>query len=181
MPRLTPKQAAFAREYIVDCNGTAAAARAGFSKNTSNEQASQMLAKPHIAAEVKRLQDEIAQSNNITVQSLLLEAQEARTIAKAGGNAGAMVAATTLKAKLTGLLVERHEDLVEREKLVADRAKIGEVKKAGQLLADAAVSLGLPRDATPLQIVGSVATTPIATPAVYALLRASRLVEVENG
>jgi hypothetical protein len=44
---------------------------------------------------------------------------------------------------------------------------------------DAAESLGLPRQATPMQIVGAVATTPIATPEVFALLRASRL--VENG
>jgi phage terminase small subunit len=175
MTRLTPKQAAFCREYIVDCNGTAAAARAGFSKRTSNEQASMMLAKPHIAAEVKRLQDEVAASNNITVQSLLREAEEARSLAKQNQNAGAMVASTTLKAKLTGLLVDKVEDIVERERQAAERARIGEVRKAGQLLADAAQSLGLPRDATPTMIASEVATLEFPTPEVFALMHAGAI------
>jgi len=53
--RVTHKQATFCREYIVDCNGTQAAIRAGFSERTAQEQASQMLALPHIEAEVRRL------------------------------------------------------------------------------------------------------------------------------
>jgi hypothetical protein len=147
MTKLTAKQAAFCREYIVDCNGTQAAIRAGFSERTAQEQASQMLALPHIDAEVARLQADIASAANITVATLLIEAEQARTVAKDGKNASAMVAATTLKARLCGLLIDRVEDIVEREKLAADRARIGEVRKAGQLLADAAKSLDLPERA----------------------------------
>jgi phage terminase small subunit len=70
MANLTAKQAAFCREYIVDCNGTQAAIRAGSSERTAQEQAAQMLAKPHIDAEVARLQAEVASAAKITVQTL---------------------------------------------------------------------------------------------------------------
>jgi phage terminase small subunit len=179
MSKLTAKQAAFCREYIVDCNGTQAAIRAGFSERTAQEQSSQMLALDHIDAEVRRLQEELAAANNVTVATLLIEAEQARAIAKTAKNASAMVAATTLKARLCGLLVDRIEDMVAREKLAAERESIGEVRKAGQLLADAAKSLDLPERATPAQIVGALAQRKFITPEAFVFLRASRMAEYE--
>ena len=88
-------------------------------------------------------------------------------VAKYVKNASAMVAATTLKARQCGLLIDRVEDIVEREKLAADRARIGEVRKAGQLLADAAKSLDLPERATLAQILGAIAERPIITPEAF--------------
>lgn len=41
---LTPKKELFAKEYLVDLNGTQAAIRAGYSEKTANEQASRLLA-----------------------------------------------------------------------------------------------------------------------------------------
>ena len=58
---LTPKQAAFCREYVVDLNATQAAIRAGYSRRTANEQGAQNLAKLSIRAEVGRLLAERAQ------------------------------------------------------------------------------------------------------------------------
>lgn len=136
-----------------------------------------MLALPHIDAEVARLQADIASAANITVQSLLIEAEQARTVAKEDGNGSAMVAATTLKARLCGLLIDRVEDIVQRVKLAADRARIGEVRKAGQWLADAAKSLDLPERATPAQIVGALAERPLITPKAFLLLREARMAE----
>lgn len=174
MSKLTPKQAAFCREYMVDCNGTQAAIRAGYSEHTANEQASQMLAKPHIENEVRRLQAEIAAASKVTVESLLIECEQARVLATLVKNPGAMVAAIQLKARLCGLLIDRVEDMVAREKLAADRAQIGETKKAGDLLGEAATSLGLPKTATPAQIVGAVAQREFVPPAVFALMHAAR-------
>lgn len=42
MDRLTKKQRRFADEYLVDCNGTKAAIRAGYSPKTANEQAAKV-------------------------------------------------------------------------------------------------------------------------------------------
>lgn len=178
--KLTAKQAAFCREYVVDSNGTQAAIRAGFSERTAQEQASQMMALPHIRAEVERLRAPIVKANKVTLESLVLEIEEAWAIAKERKNAAAMIAATTLKARLYGKLVDRLEDMVAREKLEADRASIGEIKTAGQLLADAAKSLDLPERATPAMIVGALTQREFITPEAFVLLRAARMAENEH-
>jgi phage terminase small subunit len=43
---MTARQQAFIREYLVDCNGTQAAIRAGYSKGTANVIACENLTKP---------------------------------------------------------------------------------------------------------------------------------------
>lgn len=48
MRKLTQKQRRFADEYLVDCNGTKAAVRAGYSPKTANEQAAKLMANPKI-------------------------------------------------------------------------------------------------------------------------------------
>ena len=60
MSKLTPRQEQFAREYLIDLNGTQAATRAGYSAKTANEQAVRLLA-------------------NVSVQSLIAELQAARS------------------------------------------------------------------------------------------------------
>src|SRR5262249_54590315 len=46
--KLTPKQEAFVREYLVDLNGAAAARRAGYSENSAKQIASENLTKPDV-------------------------------------------------------------------------------------------------------------------------------------
>ncbi len=41
--KLTPKQARFVEEYLIDLNATQAAIRAGYSAKTANEQGAQLL------------------------------------------------------------------------------------------------------------------------------------------
>jgi phage terminase small subunit len=48
LDRLTPKQQAFVREYLVDLNGAAAARRAGYSENSAKQIASENLTKPDV-------------------------------------------------------------------------------------------------------------------------------------
>lgn len=52
MSNLTHKQALFIAEYLIDLNATKAAIRAGYSRNSANEQAAQLLAKPDIQAAI---------------------------------------------------------------------------------------------------------------------------------
>lgn len=47
---LTPKQKRFADEYLVDCNGSKAAIRAGYSQKSSAVSASRLLANPAVRA-----------------------------------------------------------------------------------------------------------------------------------
>jgi phage terminase small subunit len=149
MDPLTPKQAAFCQEWIKDHNGTQAAIRAGYSKKTANEQAARLLAKASIKAELERLQARIADEANVTVQSLLREAEEARIIAQRAGQASAMVSASKLKAQLTGALVERREvDVTAHAWLDAHSERQGELVKANEALNALAKSLQVPRPET---------------------------------
>ena len=52
--KLTPKQARFVEEYLIDANGTQAAIRAGYSKRSAKVTASQNLSKTNIAAEIAK-------------------------------------------------------------------------------------------------------------------------------
>jgi phage terminase small subunit len=70
MSKLTKKQKAFCREYVVDYNGTQAAIRAGYSEKTANEQAAQLLAKLSIQDFVKELQNEQNERLQITADEL---------------------------------------------------------------------------------------------------------------
>jgi len=55
---LTDKQEMFCREYLIDLNATQAAIRAGYSKNSANEQGAQNLAKLSIAQRIIELKAE---------------------------------------------------------------------------------------------------------------------------
>lgn len=68
---ISARQRRFIEEYIVDGNGTQAAIRAGYSRNTANEQASRLLAKINIRAEVERLQQEAAQRAGVTLDWIM--------------------------------------------------------------------------------------------------------------
>ncbi len=51
-PKLTPKQAAFVAEYMIDRNATQAAIRAGYSKKTAGQIGDENLKKPDIRAAI---------------------------------------------------------------------------------------------------------------------------------
>ena len=58
MPRgkgLTDKQAAFAREYVIDFNASAAAMRAGYSQRTAGRIAAELMQDARVQAEIQRL------------------------------------------------------------------------------------------------------------------------------
>lgn len=58
MPRgkgLTDKQAAFAREYVIDFNASAAALRAGYSQRTAGRTAAELMKDARVQAEIQRL------------------------------------------------------------------------------------------------------------------------------
>lgn len=73
MDKLTPKQERFCEEYVIDMNGTQAAIRAGYSENSANEQAAQLLAKLSIQNKVKELRAEISQRTEITADNVVKE------------------------------------------------------------------------------------------------------------
>lgn len=70
---LTPRQAAFVREYLVDLNGTQAAIRAGYSPKTANEQAARLLANASVRAAVREGQTARAERVQLAADEVLRE------------------------------------------------------------------------------------------------------------
>jgi len=68
---LTPKQAAFCREYLIDLNATAAAKRAGYSQATAHVQGPRLLENVKVAAQIAELQKAAAQRNEVTLDEVV--------------------------------------------------------------------------------------------------------------
>lgn len=68
---LTPKQAAFVAEYMIDLNATAAARRAGYSERTADQQASRLLTNVKVSAAIATAQAERAHRTQIDADWVL--------------------------------------------------------------------------------------------------------------
>ncbi len=71
--KLTPKQAAFVQEYLVDLNATQAAIRAGYSKRTARAIGAENLTKPDIAVAIATAKIERSKRTEITADRVLEE------------------------------------------------------------------------------------------------------------
>lgn len=70
---MTPKQARFVEEYLVDLNGTQAAIRAGYSARSAKHIADELMDKPHIVNAIEALQAKRARKTEITAERVLRE------------------------------------------------------------------------------------------------------------
>ena len=68
---LTPKQAKFIDEYLIDLNATAAAKRAGYSEGTAEIIGFENLRKPKIAEKIQARRDELKESAEIDQEWVL--------------------------------------------------------------------------------------------------------------
>ena len=130
MEKLTSKQQRFCDEYLIDLNATQAAIRAGYSKKTARQIATETLSKPYIkeyidarmAEKEKKLiadQDEVlkyltsvlrgeSQSTEIVVEGTGDGCSEARTITKEPSEKDRLKAAELL-GKRYGLYTDKVE------------------------------------------------------------------------
>lgn len=70
---MTPKQALFCQEYLIDCNAAAAARRAGYSEHTAQEQSSQLMCNEEIAGKISDLMEERARKVGVNQDFVLQE------------------------------------------------------------------------------------------------------------
>jgi len=75
-PKLTPKQARFVDEYLVDLNATQAAIRAGYSKRSAEVIGYENLNKPVVAAAIEAKRKELASTLGITRERILKEMEK---------------------------------------------------------------------------------------------------------
>ena len=69
--KLTPKQAMFVKEYLVDLNASQAAIRAGYSEKTAGVMGYENLNKPQIAAAVQSAMAERSQKLDLSADDVL--------------------------------------------------------------------------------------------------------------
>jgi phage terminase small subunit len=70
---LTPKQARFVQEYLIDLNATQAAIRAGYSAKTAEWQGPQLLGKTHVAQAIQEGMKRRSERTEITQDRVLKE------------------------------------------------------------------------------------------------------------
>lgn len=109
MPVLSnPRHERFAQEVAKGNSATQAFIRAGYSANRGN--ATRLNANESVQRRVSELKDRAALKTEITVASLLAEAEQARTLAMELGQPSAAVAAIKEKGVLSGHRVEKREN-----------------------------------------------------------------------
>lgn len=106
---LTPKQAAFVREYLIDLNATQAAIRAGYSKKTARSVGHENLTKPDIEAAIRTALDERAQKASLTAQEVLDGLRREAEYFDEGSSHSARVAAWAHLGKHLGMFTDKVE------------------------------------------------------------------------
>jgi phage terminase small subunit len=115
---LTPKQAAFVKEYQIDRNGKRAAVRAGYSEKTAQEQSSRLLSKVKVKNVIKADQAKHAERCAVTIESLAQELSADRDMARRLEQPSPAITATMSIAKLYGLEVNKNQTETSGEMVV---------------------------------------------------------------
>ena len=118
---LTPRQARFVKEYLVDMNGTQAAIRAGYSARTAAAQAVRLLINVKVKAAVEAGAAKQHAQLDLTAQKVLTELLGVgyAEVATSNIKVGDKLRALELLAKHLGLLTEQ-----VNVTLVADRDRL---------------------------------------------------------
>lgn len=126
--KLTPRQAAFVAEYLIDLNGTQAAIRAGYAATSAAETASELLRLSKVEEAVSRGQAQREQRINIKQDDVLHEmsllamsridhymmTDEGQVALAEGAPDGAMAAVQSIKRK-TKIFRDREGNETHRE------------------------------------------------------------------
>lgn len=102
---LTARQARFVDEFLVDCNGAAAAVRAGYSPGSAKVAAHRLLTKDNrVKQAVEARQSELATHLGMQREDVLQGLLEAVAMGREQGNPAVMISALREIARLLGYL-----------------------------------------------------------------------------
>ena len=105
---LTERDQIFINFYLETAgNGPRAAILIGANPRSASKAAAKILARPEVVAEIQRRTEELTAASQISVATLIREAEESRAVAQAAGNSAGMSQAISLKARLSGFLSDR--------------------------------------------------------------------------
>lgn len=107
MPKLTDKQTAFVREYLVDLNATQAAIRAGYSERTASRIGPQLLGKTCVREAIENAQAKRARRVEIKAEDVLRGVIEVTTQARDSGDLKTALKGYELQGKHLGMWTEK--------------------------------------------------------------------------
>lgn len=107
--KLTEKQAAFVREYLIDLNATQAAIRAGYSERSANNIGPENLLKPSIQEALAKGIEERAARTRLTQDEVIEGLRDAAELAREIKNPSAMVSAYSWLGRHKGMFIDRQE------------------------------------------------------------------------
>ena len=107
---LTPRQAAFIQNYLIDLNATQAAIRAGYSERTARSQGQRLLTNVDIAAEIEAAQAERAERLEVTQDDVVRGLHKEATLDGEGSSHSARVAAWAHLGKHLGMFTDKIEN-----------------------------------------------------------------------
>jgi phage terminase small subunit len=131
-PLLSHKQGRFVDEYLVDCNGAAAAVRAGYAPGSAKVAASRLLTSDNpVRLAIQGRQEADAVRLGVTREGVIQRFLEAFELAKLNAEPAVMVAAARELGRLLGFYAPaRVEVVVDGEGLATDgRWGVGPTKK----------------------------------------------------
>jgi hypothetical protein len=135
---------AFAHRYAAGMSAGRAYETAGFQakRNSSYTEGHKLLKKPEIQNRIREIRHAAAERLHCTPATIAVELDAAFEVAREAGNAAAMVAAATAKAKVLGILVERpkHDHQHRFETMSTDEL----LTEFAQLIAEMRVANGMP-------------------------------------
>lgn len=108
-PLTNPQHEMFAQLVAKGMPKSDAVLEAGYRASRGPQAASRLMGDDNIAARIAKLQKRAAERAVVTMETLIVELEEARDIARQGGQAAAMVSATKEKGILLGLRVEKRD------------------------------------------------------------------------
>lgn len=106
---INPREMRFVQEYLKDGVATQAAIRAGWSAKSAKSQGYEILHRPRVRAEIEKARTQALEIGVYNLKAAMLDTQAAIDFARETGNATALIKAVEHKAKLNGLLIERHD------------------------------------------------------------------------
>ena len=107
MAKLTDKQTAFVREYLVDLNATQAAIRAGYSERTASRIGPQLLGKTCVREAIEKAQAKRARRVEVKAEDVLRGVIEVTTQARDSGDLKTALKGYELQGKHLGMWTER--------------------------------------------------------------------------
>ncbi len=120
---LTPRQARFVEEYLVDLNATQAAIRAGYSARNADKIGPELLGKTRVAEAVKAAQQARTERTGITQDEVIQGLKKEATLEGEGSSHSARVSAWAHLGKHLGIFTDnlnlggsigiRHEDALK--------------------------------------------------------------------